>query len=114
MKSTMEMLHECSSEQLGLSAIAARLGVHPVNLAKTFKRVHGTTIGAYARRLRVERAIQLLERSTLSLSAIAAEAGFYDQSHMGRLVKRATGLSPAQLRYGTAHANPVPRSLSAS
>ena len=32
-----------------------------------------------------------------SLAALAAEAGYADQSHMGRAVRRATGFSPAQL-----------------
>ena len=32
-----------------------------------------------------------------SLASIAQEAGYSDQSHMGRAVRRATGFSPAQL-----------------
>lgn len=34
-----------------------------------------------------------------SLAEIAHDAGFSDQSHMGRTVRRATGYSPAKLNH---------------
>lgn len=98
MKRTLELLHCDPPCTLSLSQLAVAAGVHPVHLARTFKRTQGVTVGAYARRLRIDRAIALLGTSHGRLSEIAAEAGFYDQSHMGRLVKRATGRTPAELR----------------
>jgi AraC family transcriptional regulator len=97
MKRTLELLHSNPPSVLSLSEIAATVGVHPVHLARTFKRMHGVTVGSYARRLRTNRAITLLTTSKLSLSAIAADAGFSDQSHMARLIKRATGRTPSEL-----------------
>lgn len=38
-----------------------------------------------------------VQQSETSLAVLAAEAGYADQSHMGRAVKRATGFSPARL-----------------
>jgi AraC-like DNA-binding protein len=35
---------------------------------------------------------------TDSLSDIAADAGFSDQSHLGRVFKAATGMTPRQFR----------------
>jgi AraC-like DNA-binding protein len=40
-----------------------------------------------------------IESTDAPLAAIAADAGFADQSHMGRAVRRATGYSPARLNY---------------
>ena len=37
------------------------------------------------------------ENTTAGLANIAVDAGFADQSHMGRVVRRATGFSPARL-----------------
>ncbi|MFK7752700.1 MAG: helix-turn-helix domain-containing protein [Sedimentitalea sp.] len=48
--------------------------------------------GAFENLHRVSR-----ENAQTPLAAIAHEAGFADQSHMGRMVRRATGFSPAQL-----------------
>lgn len=51
--------------------------------------------------LRVEEAFVLANKQryygSIGLAELAAEAGFSDQSHMGREVSRVTGLSPARL-----------------
>lgn len=98
MKGTLSILNSGATERISLSALAASAGVHPVHLARTFKQVHGMSIGAYARRLRINRTLELLCNSDLELSQVAVDAGYYDQSHMARLVKRATGLSPTEIR----------------
>lgn len=41
--------------------------------------------------------------NSLDLAGLAGEAGFADQSHMGREVRRVTGLSPARLNHLMAH-----------
>lgn len=43
------------------------------------------------------RRIEARDSGTHDLAAIAADAGFADQSHMGREIRRVTGLSPACL-----------------
>jgi AraC family transcriptional regulator len=98
MKRTLELLHGDPPCDLNLSRLAAAVGVHPVHLARTFRRTHGITVGGYARRVRTARAIALLGTSQSTLGEIAAEAGFCDQSHMARLVKRETGRTPGELR----------------
>lgn len=40
-----------------------------------------------------------LEQGENSLAGLAQDAGFSDQSHMGRTVRRATGFSPARLNH---------------
>ena len=93
-----EFLRESFTEHLTLEQIASAAGVHPVYLAREFRRFNGCTIGEYIRRLRVERARRLLSSSDESLATIAAGAGFSDQSHFSRTFKRLTGMTPAQYR----------------
>ena len=81
-----------------LSDLSLLAGVHPVHLARAFRRTFGCSVGCYARRLQVARAIILLDDPNLSLSSVAAEAGFADQSHMTRLVRAQTGLPPGAWR----------------
>ncbi|HEV2865611.1 MAG TPA: AraC family transcriptional regulator [Allosphingosinicella sp.] len=102
LKRTLEILHSEPPRRLSLAQIAGAVGVHPVHLARTFRRSQGISVGGYARRLRVERALELLRGSTLSLSHVAAEAGFYDQSHMSRVLKQTTGMTPGEARAATA------------
>ncbi|HYM25443.1 MAG TPA: AraC family transcriptional regulator, partial [Vicinamibacterales bacterium] len=82
---------------LPLTSVAERVGVHPVHLARTFRRCYQTTLGGYVRQLRIEFARRELG-GPASLSAIAAAAGFCDQSHFSRSFKRYTGMTPAEYR----------------
>jgi len=52
----------------------------------------------YANRLRVQYACRALEDGWADLSCLANEAGFADQSHMGRVFKLLTGQTPGQFR----------------
>ena len=85
------------AEPLSLAAIAAEVGVHPVHLARSFRRAYRTTCAGYVRQLRVEFARRELAGGA-SLSTIAIAAGFCDQSHLTRLFKQYTGLTPTEYR----------------
>lgn len=85
-------------EKLTIERIAQAAGVHPVHLARTFSSRTRETIGAFVRRLRAERAKQLLKSSSSPLSEVATRCGFSDQSHMGRILRGIYGLTPRQLR----------------
>jgi len=86
------------AERLTLAEIAQESGVHPVHLARIFRRHYRCTLGDYVRRLRVESAAARLESSDESLSDIATGTGFADQSHFTRAFKRQTGLTPGNYR----------------
>jgi AraC family transcriptional regulator len=86
------------AERLAIATVATLVGVHPVHLARTFRRVYHTTFAGYVRDLRIEFARRELAVSGAALSEIAAAAGFCDQSHFSRLFKRYTGMSPAEYR----------------
>ncbi len=97
LKDVVEILHAEFCRPFSLTAIAQRVGAHPVLLARAFRRCHRMTVGQYVRRLRVEYAMNALAGRD-SLSDIAADAGFSDQSHLGRVFKAATGMTPRQFR----------------
>src|SRR5262249_45260163 len=81
-----------------LAELAAALGVHRAHLARAFHDHYGVTIGAFARRLRIERALRMLADDDQSLAGIAADAGFADESHMPRALTAGVGSSPGRLR----------------
>jgi AraC family transcriptional regulator len=86
------------AKPLPLVEVARQVGVHPVHLARTFRRVHQITFAAYVRHVRIEFARRELAASVSPLGDIAVAAGFCDQSHFSRLFKRYTGLTPAEYR----------------
>lgn len=97
-KQARDLIHAQFAESLTVSFIAKTVGVHPVHLARVFRRTYHTTIGEYVRQLRVESACQDISSTDLSFAAIAVNAGFYDQGHLSRMVKAFTGMTPAQYR----------------
>jgi AraC family transcriptional regulator len=93
-----DLLHDSFRKNLTLKELANSVDVHPVHLARAFRKRHHCCVGDYVRRLRVEGACQELSTSSLPIVEIAARNGFSDQSHMSRVVKRYTGLSPHEFR----------------
>ncbi|HZT77662.1 MAG TPA: AraC family transcriptional regulator [Vicinamibacterales bacterium] len=91
------LIEQHFAEPLPLAAVARSVGVHPVHLARTFRRVQKTTVAAYVRQLRIEFARRELA-GTAALSDIACAAGFCDQSHFSRCFKQHTGLTPLEYR----------------
>lgn len=81
----------------GVRPLAATLGLHPVYLARAFRRHVGCSPSEYQRRARLAHAAARLT-SDAPASRVAAEAGFADQSHFHRSFDRAVGLAPGRWR----------------
>ena len=78
--------------------LAARAGVHSVYLARQFRRHMGCSVTDYRTLLRARAAAELLASSDVPPAAAAGLCGFADQSHLCRVFKGATGLSPLAYR----------------
>jgi AraC-like DNA-binding protein len=98
LKEARDFIRANFSEQTSLSKIAELVGVHPAHLARMFRRYYGCTVGDYARKQQLEFAARQLIETDSSLSAIAASAGFYDQSHFTNIFKLYFKLTPAEFR----------------
>ncbi len=72
--------------------------LHPAWLARAYRAWRGEGLTETARRRRVERAVQMLRAGGAPLAAIAADAGFCDQSHMNRCFNVVLGRTPLEVR----------------
>lgn len=93
-----QVLHDRATDDLALCDVARAAGVHPIHFTRAFRRHFGCTPGDYLRRCRLERAVDLLSRSSLALCDVALECGFADQSHFTRKFTKAFGVAPAEYR----------------
>ena len=93
-----ERLHENFREPLRMRDLARDAGVHPVHLARVFRKLENRTPGDYQQRLQVRAACELLRNPEWPLAVIAAECGFADQSHFTRVFRRMAGTTPARFR----------------
>lgn len=98
LKRARVMLREEGAGDRALGEVARLVGVHPVHLAREFRRHFRVTPGEYERRCRLERAAALLGAGRLSLLEVGLACGYYDQAHFSRSFRRAFGLSPREYR----------------
>jgi AraC family transcriptional regulator len=85
-------------DEISMRDLAGDAGVHPVHLARAFRRSEKLTPGEYLQRLRVRAACHRLREPDYPLVAIAMECGFADQSHFSRVFQRFTKTTPARFR----------------
>jgi AraC family transcriptional regulator len=93
-----EVLREGSRDALGLRDVARRVGVHPIYLARAFRRHRGRSVGAFLRALRLADAARLILDEGRPIVEAAALAGFADQAHLTRRASAEIGLAPGRLR----------------
>lgn len=85
---------------IGLTTLASGVAVHPVYLARVFRRHYGQSIGGFMLQCRVRLAMHRLAMTREPIARIAMECGFADQAHLTRVFRRETGMSPGRFRDG--------------
>lgn len=95
-KQIKEVLHESFSEKLNLKGLSQTLNIHPIHLSRDFQKHFQCNLGEYIRKLKVEKSLTILNKYE-SLSEVALECGFSDQSHFIRCFKKNIGITP--LKY---------------
>jgi AraC-like DNA-binding protein len=96
-----EYLRAHLDEPVQTAALAAISGLTECHLIRSFHLEFGLPPHAYHLRLRLAVAAELLSKG-LSVSTVAYECGFADQSHLSRKFKEVYGLTP--VAWGTAAA----------
>lgn len=86
------------ARQITLESAAQQIGLTPAYLSRIFKKETGCTFSQYLNQIRIAKAKDLLRYSHLSLSDIAQQTGYGDQSYFTRVFRRITGISPGNYR----------------
>ena len=83
--------------------LARRVGLHPVHLAREFRRRFNETLGEYVNTVRVKSACSQIISHAGTLADVAMASGFYDHSHFVRVFKARIGCTPSTFRDHHAH-----------
>jgi AraC-like DNA-binding protein len=95
-KELKQIIQDQIDSNLNLTEISRSLDINPSYLSREFSKHFGNlSFGEYIRKLRIEKAIELIEQNQYSLTEIAYLTGFSDQSHFTRIFKQNTGKSPS-------------------
>ena len=93
MRRACELLSEDLARNLALADVAAAAGVSRRRLTRLFRAAFGLPPHRFALAQRVRAARRLLERG-VTPGEVAAQTGFFDQSHLHRHFTRTLGMTP--------------------
>ena len=91
-------IHEHYAERITIQDICKALGCSKSTLLTAFKKEYNTTINSYICDARITEAKRMLASSTISLSRIAEDTGFYDQSYFSKVFLQNEGVTPSEYR----------------
>lgn len=87
-----------NQSDLSILDISRFLEMSPSYLSKTFKCEIGETFTEYLTKLRMNKALQLLDDTNLKVYEIAQAVGYNDQTHFSKAFKKQYGVSPSDYR----------------
>ena len=91
------------AERVGVADLARAAGLSRHHFSRVFKEGTGSSPGAYLAAERLAGAVRLLQTTDLPLKEVAAATGHRDAAYLSRVVKRAHGVTPGQVRRGGAY-----------
>ena len=97
-RKVLNYLHSNLNKNMTIDLLADYAGISKYHLIRLFKKETGFTPIDYLNTLKVSRAKILLQRTTMTVTAISHSVGISDEKYFSRLFKNHTGLSPNQYR----------------
>ena len=98
LKDVLEYIHHAYRQPLSNAVIAQQFGYHPNYLSALFRKVTGKSMHQYLLSIRMKKAIELLETTSLPIGTIAAECGFDDAANFSAAFRKSIGYTPTQCR----------------
>lgn len=94
-------IRENISRKFVIGDICDKLKCSKSTLLTTFKKQYGITVNSYVTEERLNMAVRLLGNSDMTISEIASETGFSDQSYFSKVFSARYGITPSEYRTGT-------------
>jgi AraC-like DNA-binding protein len=91
----VDILREEWSEPPTIAALARRVGLNECYLEAEFRQRTGLSIGEFVRKLRMEKALELIESGECSILQVALSVGYSNPSHFSAAFKRFYGRLPS-------------------
>jgi AraC-like DNA-binding protein len=88
-----QYIHDNLFNNISLTFLASLSGLSSYYLVRQFQKIYGLPPHAYQIQARLHKSKGLLKKG-ISVSHVAVELGFHDQSHFHRHFVKANGISP--------------------
>lgn len=98
MTKLLEYIQNHYADPITLTGVARQFHFNASYLSSYFTAHNGEGFSEYLNKVRVEKAMELLETTEKSISDISASVGYSDQSYFTKVFKKQTGISPSRYR----------------
>ena len=85
-----------ADETLNLERVSNHVGLSRVYFCKLFHQLEGISFNVYLKKMRIEKAKQLLMTTNLKIFEISSDVGFSHAKYFGQVFKQEVGQTPAQ------------------
>jgi AraC family transcriptional regulator len=99
----LDRLHDEFDVDLSLGALVGETGYSRRHFFRIFEDATGRTPHQYLLELKIKRAKELIQKTSMPLIDIAAKSGFSSQSHMSQIFRKYCGSTPGQIRRECTH-----------
>jgi AraC family transcriptional regulator len=94
LKRIIDYMQANLTQDLSILDLATLTGMSESHFSRSFKQSVGIAPYRYLMQQRVERAKQLLEKQSIAISTIALDCGFANQTHLTKVFRQMTGITP--------------------
>ncbi len=94
----IQYMKDNAYRKLTLGELGTTFHYHPDTINRMIRKDRDKTYSQVLKEIRIDKVIQLLESTALSLDEISLHCGFSDRSHMIKTLKTSTGLRPSDYR----------------
>jgi len=96
---TKEFIYNNIGNDITRDDVSAHVFLNPDYLSRIFKKDTGYSISEYILKTRISVACDLLLKTQLSISKIAASCGYTHMAHFSKMFKKEVGLTPVEYRF---------------
>ena len=93
----MRYIHQHYAEVLDLDSIARAVRFHKSYVNRAMREHVGLSVHRYLLRYRLEKAMQLLSTTAVTVGEVAEQCGFRDSKHFATAFKQYYGVSPSKI-----------------
>lgn len=98
LEKAIDFINKNLDKDLSIRNISQSIHISQSVLYKCFHNHFGCTVGEYINTMRIEKSIQLMKNTDLSIEEISRLAGFASATYYGRIFKNKKGITPLKFR----------------